>query len=297
MSNRYTALAPAKINIGLEVTGRRDDGYHELVSVLQTISIVDRFDWTDNGQPFSLVSPPDIPPETDLVRRALQTAPDQHAWSGSLNVTKHIPISAGLGGGSSDAAIALMIADPDAKPAILHDRAGRLGSDVPFFLSGGTAVARGTGTDLMFQEGPDCFVVILTPEIAIPSKTATLYGALTMADFSSGQQVESIAVQLAAGEIPRQQPPNAFARALESWEPVQKAREALVRAGAPWVTVSGAGPSLYTMVPDESRARDIAGRLGSDEGQVLVAQTVTGIQYAGMARELGRRIRRTSRQR
>lgn len=297
MNNRYTALAPAKINIGLEVISRREDGYHELVSVLQTISLADRFEWTDNGQPFTFVSPRGVPPETDLVRRALQSGSDQESWSGTLEVTKNIPVSAGLGGGSSDAATALMIADPDANLAILHERAARLGSDVPFFLEGGTALARGTGTDLTFQEGPDCYIVILTPEIAIPSKTATLYGALTMADFSSGQQVEAIAGQLAAGEIPRTQPPNTFARALESWEPVRLTREALLRAGAPWVTVSGAGPSLYTMVPDESQAAAIARQVRPEEGQVRVARTVSGNQYAEMARELGRRIRSAARPR
>ncbi len=297
MSNHFTALAPAKINIGLEVIGRRDDGYHELVSVLQTISIVDRFEWTEDGLPFTYESPADIPPGSDLVNRALQTATDQRAWSGTLRLSKNIPVSAGLGGGSSNAATALLVADPDTDPDTLHERAARLGSDVPFFLSGGAAIAWGTGTELTFQQGPDCHIVILTPEIAIPSKTATLYGALTMADFSNGQQVEALAGQLAAGEIPRLPPPNAFARALESWEPVHLAREALLRGGAPWVTVSGAGPSLYTMVPDESQAAAIARKIGPEEGQVLVARTVSGNQYAEMARELGRRIRGASRSR
>lgn len=293
MSETFIALAPAKINIGLEILGRRADGYHEIVSVLQTIEIVDTFHWADNGEPFSLESPTDIPPASDLVRRALETASNRKQWTGTLTVTKQIPMSAGLGGGSTDAATALLIADPDASPDLLHARAARLGSDVPFFLTGGTAIARGTGTDLHSLSGPESYVVILTPNIEIASKTATLYGSLSVADFSDGQQVEQIAGSLAEGEIPRVQPPNAFTRALETRQPVRDAREALLRAGAPWVTVSGAGPSLYTMVQDQSQALAIARRVTPEEGQVFVARTVSGNQYTESARELGRRIHGT----
>lgn len=291
MTGIITVASPAKINIGLEVTQRRDDGYHELVTIMQAISLADVFEWTDTGKPFVYQSPPGIPPEIDLTARALATATDRQSWSGTLRVLKHIPVSAGLGGGSSNAAIALLIADPDADDATMHERASSLGSDVPFFLTGGTAVARGTGTDLTPQSGSGGWVVVLTPDIAIPSKTATLYRSLSVADFSDGKQVEAIANLLATGTIPAEQPPNTFTGALEAFEPVRQAREMLLQAGAPWVTVSGAGPSLYTLVADENQANAIADRIRPEEGKVFLARTVSDTRHADAARELGRRIR------
>src|SRR5262245_25790360 len=100
-------LAPAKLNLGLEVVGRRRDGLHDLITILQAVSIFDRLTWTATGRPFEYAGPPGLAREDDLTWRAFQSAADIADWTGRLTLTKGIPVAAGLGGGSSDAALAL----------------------------------------------------------------------------------------------------------------------------------------------------------------------------------------------
>jgi 4-diphosphocytidyl-2-C-methyl-D-erythritol kinase len=163
-SDVWEALAPAKLNLYLEVLGRRTDGFHELETLLAPIRLCDRLSWSprdDHGSAaFSLAY--HTASAAELIRCA---PPNEHnlAWRaaellartagvephGTLTLTKRIPIQAGLGGGSSDAASALMLANAawgiDYPTTKLSELAAQLGSDVPFFLAGQTAICRGRG--------------------------------------------------------------------------------------------------------------------------------------------------------
>lgn len=193
---RLHAVAPAKVNLGLEVVGRRPDGYHELVSLFQAVSLFDEFEWKDTSEAFSYESPPGVSPESDLVARALSDAPDRDSWTGRLRVVKRIPIAAGLGGGSSDAAFALRLAFPRASSTELHERAAALGADVPFFLRAGTALATGIGTTLEWLPTTQLWLVLVTPPLVIERKTAVLYGGLEPEDFSDGSAVRDLTAEL-----------------------------------------------------------------------------------------------------
>ena len=171
----FTLSAPAKINLFLHVTGRRDDGYHLLESVFAPISLADsvRLTLRADGR-IRLLNPPDGLSETnDLACRAAQAL--QSATRTSLGVdielAKHIPQGAGLGGGSSDAATALLglnrlwnLAVPRAE---LQSIGATLGADVPFFVFGMPALARGVGEQLQAVTMPALHGVVASPGVAV----------------------------------------------------------------------------------------------------------------------------------
>lgn len=270
MTRRAVALAPAKINLGLEVAGRRPDGYHDIVTIMQTITLFDRFEWTATVGSFSYESPAGIAPNDDLVARALADYTDRIHWTGHLRLHKVIPVAAGLGGGSSDAALTLKLARSPDQAMV----AQQLGSDIPFFLRGGTCLASGVGSTLEPLTTPDLWFVIVTPPVLIPAKTRTLYDSLGAQDFGDGALVRQIAAKLLTGAPIDRPPPNAFERHLRRQSEVEGAWDAFLAAGAPWVSVSGAGPSLYTAVTSYRSARSIARRIPGAAGRVVVVRSL-----------------------
>lgn len=269
---RLHARAPAKINLGLEVLGRRSDGYHRIATILQAIDVCDEFVWEPTGEPFHYTGAAGVPAHSDLVARALLEG-DVSGWTGTLHLDKRIPPAAGLGGGSSDAALALRLALPDAGDAQVGACAGKLGSDIPFFLRGGTALARGTGTELSTLPTPAFWVVLVTPSLNLPDKTRRLYQGLTPEDFSDGARVELRSKHLE--DAISVQTPNAFERQMRAIEPVERAWATLAEATGGPVNLSGAGPTVYALFRDESSARRAAGVVAPDVGVVNVARTLT----------------------
>ena len=172
---------------------------------------------------------------------------------------KSIPVSAGLGGGSSDAASALALLDRlwglDWPEERLAEAAGRLGSDVPFFLRGGAALARGRGELLEpLPTPPDQWFLLLMPNIRMPGKTPALYRRLRPADFSDGSTTEALAGSMRAGApLEEAGMVNTFERAAaETFAGLERFRAALeIAAGHP-AHLSGSGPSLFARVDDNA---------------------------------------------
>jgi 4-diphosphocytidyl-2-C-methyl-D-erythritol kinase len=161
MMRTYSLIAPAKINLYLEILGDRPDGYHELVMILQSITLSDRLEMRLNGtQTINLTcDDPDVPlDETNLIYRAAQlmrdSFPQHFANFGGvdLQLYKNIPMAAGLAGGSTDGAATLvglnLIWELGLTQPELRKLAAKLGSDVPFCVGGGTAIATGRGEKL-----------------------------------------------------------------------------------------------------------------------------------------------------
>ncbi|HVF45648.1 MAG TPA: 4-(cytidine 5'-diphospho)-2-C-methyl-D-erythritol kinase, partial [Pyrinomonadaceae bacterium] len=163
----------AKINLGLKVLGRRADGYHEIRTVFQTISLHDRltFETTADGRLELACTDPSIPAdETNLVMRAAAALRERYGAGRGARVTleKRVPAGGGLGGGSSDAAATLIalshLWDLKADAGGLSELGARLGADVPFFLTGGTALGTGTGTRVVpLEDAPERHLVVVTP--------------------------------------------------------------------------------------------------------------------------------------
>lgn len=287
------APAFAKINLGLEILGRRPDGMHEILTVLQTISLADQFVLEQTGEPFDYRSPAGVSPADDLVRRAIDDSNLAGSLRGRLSIEKNVPLAAGLGGGSSNLAVALQLLYPGEDRSSLAETARRYGSDAPFFLRGGTALASGTGTTLLPLPTPRLFFVLVTPRLSIPNKTGTLYTGLTTSDYSGGEAVQAMADSLREGTSLPSVPVNAFERQLERYPAVAEIQHALRQAGARWITVSGAGPTLVAIFTDQAERDAVARGVfdGPPLGQLFRAETVE----AGAAREQIRRLARALR--
>ena len=202
--------APAKLNLFLHVVGRRPDGYHLLQSVFQLIDRSDtlHFDLRDDDRIVRTTDVPGVPEEHYLIVRALRALQAEYARRHgrlppgiSVAVDKRLPMGGGLGGGSSDAATALMAANhlwqAGLTDAELIALGLPLGADIPFFLFGETAFAEGVGEALQAVPGPDCWYVVIEPGVAVP--TVAIFTApdltrdtkaITISDFSR-RHVES----------------------------------------------------------------------------------------------------------
>jgi len=205
-----TLSAPAKVNLYLEVLGRRPDGFHALETIFQTLDLADEVSVTvsaGSGVALQCIAPGVPADATNLAWRAaaayLAERPLGHV---DLTLIKRIPHGAGLGGGSSDAAAVLRaLAQLDAQPlpaARLHAIAAELGSDVPFFLLGGTALAHGRGEVLTpLPPAPATSVTVLMPAAHLP--TPAVFTALTDAERGPRPaQGRILAERLATGHIP-----------------------------------------------------------------------------------------------
>ena len=274
-------LAPAKLNLSLEVVGRRPDGSHELATVFQTVALHDELTFEPAEELTLEVDDALLATEQNLVVRAarrLQEAVGRQLGA-RIRLTKRIPVAGGLGGGSSDAAAALRglrrlwrLEIEDGELAML---AAGLGADVPFLLAGGTALAGGIGDRL--EPVPALagwWAVLYTPPYEVADKTVRAYRALRATDFSDGSATRALAVTLRDGRAPDLATlPNAFERAADELFPgLAEHRARILAAGAPWARLSGAGPTLFTLVAARAEAQSIAVRL--PEGTAWAVPTV-----------------------
>lgn len=276
MTRQVSIQAPAKLNLGLEVLGRRPDGFHDIVTIFQAISLADELTLAPAPAISLVSSDPTLDPDDNLVTAALNRLRDaaNTEIGADATLTKRIPIAAGLGGASSDAAAALIAGralwESPLSNHRLHEIARTLGSDVPFFLTAGTALGTGRG-DQITPVAPltDIWFVVVSPAIAIPRKTPTLYGLLGADDFSTGALVRdfsSVASMLREGGG-LALPPNAFSRPLYTLRPDLAALPGrMAAAGATMVGLAGAGPSHYAVVTDAVEAERIANRLRAGLG-------------------------------
>ena len=275
-------LAPAKVNLSLDVLGRRDDGYHDVRTVLQAVDLADELTFEPNdgepndGEPadgLSLtVEPAGAAPVADnlvlAAARALQDATGTDRGA-RIKLTKRIPAGAGLGGGSSDAACTLAgltrlwgLALDEAR---LTTIAAGLGSDVAFFLRGGTALATGRGEHLTPLPSPaEPFAVLLESTDPPPEpKTAHMYGLLAPEHHSpSAAAAADVERRLAAGAAVATVMANAFdAVAARAYPHHVAQREMFLCDGARGVHLAGAGPALFALFDGWAEAAMVRDRL------------------------------------
>ncbi|KGS07744.1 MULTISPECIES: 4-(cytidine 5'-diphospho)-2-C-methyl-D-erythritol kinase [Burkholderia] len=199
-------LAPAKLNLFLHITGRRPDGYHELQSVFQLLDWGDTLHFTlrDDGKVSRKTDVPGVPEQTDLVVRAASLL-KAHAGVEAgvdIEIDKRLPMGAGLGGGSSDAATTLLALNRlwklDLPREELQSLAVKLGADVPFFVFGKNAFAEGIGEALQQVQLPARWFLVVTPRVHVP--TAAIFSdksltrdskPITITDFLAQQSCDA----------------------------------------------------------------------------------------------------------
>jgi len=268
-----TLLAPAKINVTLEVLSRRDDGYHAIRSVMLPLALYDRIELEAAEVERFETSDPALA-VNNLVVRALSECELANRFEVSLH--KEIPVGGGLGGGSSDAAAILRAAmsgelGPHGQREWLR-AARRLGSDVPFFLSGTGALVEGTGERVTAIGAlPAWWVVVVRPHAGVA--TAEAYRQLDAARAAAGappSRPRDESASLAAVDAIQR---GDFAALLASlvndfhapivaaYPQIEQAMEALRTAGAPHALLSGSGSCLFAIFEAEDEARAVAQRL------------------------------------
>ena len=268
-------VAPAKINWTLEVLHARPDGYHELRSVLQTIDLCDSVTAVEagdielrlTGEPGALGDEP--VGENFAYRAAMALRQRCGAERGArIVLEKRVPVAAGLGGGSSDAAAVLrtlnelwgaMLPLPE-----LRTIAATLGSDPPFFVFGGTAAVRGRGEEV--EPLPDAVAPLLL--LAMPreqhrgEKTAAMFAELTPADYSEGYVTIGLGETAVAGhQIVDDGLNNVFERVAATLEPETANAMTALRAIGCTPHLAGAGPSFFLLVENEAQATPLADRI------------------------------------
>ncbi|HXF98597.1 MAG TPA: hypothetical protein VNJ46_08305 [Gaiellaceae bacterium] len=269
-----TERAHAKLNLALVVGPLRPDGRHEVVSVLQAIDLHDDVEL----EPAGTLTVEGFPQDT-LVRGALaalaRRAGVRAAWR--VRIEKRIPVAGGLGGGSSDAAAALRLANrllPEPLPGEeLHALAAELGADVPFFLRSGPQLATGSGTELAPLELPTEYAVALVlPAGARKPSTALVYREFDLRGGAAGFALRAERLRAALAGVVRaadlaRLPPNDLASSPLAGE--------LRRRGAFRADVTGAGPVVYGLFERAADAeRALAGLPGA--GRTWLARPVDG---------------------
>jgi len=284
MPDRFTALAPAKINLTLEVLGPRVDGYHELASIMQTLAVADEVEvilgssgGIEGAGPHAAGVPSD---RNNLAWRAVEALArrlGRTAKGVRIRIVKTIPAAGGLGGGASDAAAVLRLlgAAWGASEEELLTAACEVGSDEPFFLTGGTALVRGRGERVEpLPSLPEHGVVLLLPRQQLEAKTSRMFAALHGGPFDDGSRTAALAARLPCalrtGDL------------YNRFEPV--ARTVVEGLAQDWgraesaigeeLRLAGAGPTLFWIGPREAAA-SVAARLREAGFDGRVTETVT----------------------
>jgi len=279
-----TVLAPAKINLTLEVLGKRPDGFHEIRSVLQTVNLCDALHFrAGEGVTFEC-DMPGWSAEESLVSRAVALLHEETGCSlgAEIMIEKRIPLLSGLGGDSSDAAAVLRGLNElwglNLSREKLVDMASRLGSDIVFFLHGGTALAGGRGeiiTPLSFLA--DIWVVLVVPDVPRwTGKTGQLYASINAGQFTDGKITEKLTASVKGkGEFDLSLIFNIFENvAFDYFKGLAVYKEHILKLGAPHVHLAGSGPALFTVFIDKSQAEDLYKRLKDQGMEAYLAGTI-----------------------
>ena len=260
-----TVLAPAKLNLTLEVLAERPDGYHEIRSVFQTINLCDSLCFQLSQKVTITSDTPDWAPEKSLVTKAVSLLQEtaRCVEGATIEVSKGIPLVSGLGGDSSDAAATLRGLNKLWKLELsvekLLELATQLGSDVAFFLYGGTALVEGRGEVVTpLPPLPHWWVILVVPDAPrLPEKTRQLYASLEASHYTDGQITQRLVDELREGREPSILF-NTFENvALTRFSKLKVYRDHMVKIGAPTVHLAGSGPILFTLIKDKSQAEDL----------------------------------------
>jgi 4-diphosphocytidyl-2-C-methyl-D-erythritol kinase len=280
-------LAFAKLNLTLEVLGRRDDGFHEVRTILQTIDLADRIEVVPAPGLRVECDDPSLNGQANLVWRAAENLarhgrvqPRAHIW-----IQKGIPTGMGLGGGSSDAAAALIalnqLWDLGMTTDDLATVAAELGSDVPFSLWGGTALAQGRGEQIAaLPPLPQVPVTLVCPRTTLPNKTASMYSCLTPAHFSDGGVTRRIVEILAGGQFVVESVAGLIQNVFEEVAPQMFLDLGwLQRTLSDWAPshfhLTGSGPALFGLPSSESEYQRVAEALNPYGVEVYLVHTTT----------------------
>jgi 4-diphosphocytidyl-2-C-methyl-D-erythritol kinase len=288
--SQLTCRSYAKINLGLRILGKRSDGYHEIDTILQTISLHDELAFTlrQDDEIVLQCDAPDIPTdETNLiVRAALMLGKQSNGVD--IRLTKNIPAQGGLGGASSNAAVSVVALNELWNLRLTTNEIlsvlTKLGSDVPFFFAGGTAQAQGTGTVISaLPDTQKLYLIIVTPTARVSTPAAyaalnapslTTHGSLSILSSSfeepSFRNVDQLALQ------------NDFEGVIFEIEPeIRRAKMALLDSGAQGGLLAGSGSSVFGIYENKDARERALASLKCEQGwRVFSCETISREAYS-----------------
>lgn len=297
MSNRPLAiLSFAKVNLSLRILGKRPDNYHEIHTVLQAVSLHDTLNFvTTSAGPIAFTcDDPSIPvDDSNLVVKAAKSLRERFRVMSSckIHLTKRIPVQAGLGGGSSNAAITLLaltrLWELPATSQDLLEMAANLGTDVPFFIEGGTALATGIGTELTpLPDLPQQRLLIVAPAVTVSTRTA--YAALKAPALTTSDSASILAISRTQAIFSDSKQwalcdhlENDFERVIFDMEPeIRRVKEALIQAGARCALLAGSGSSVFGIFDSDEVLSSAAQTLKQESGwRIFSCVTLSRDEY------------------
>ena len=285
--------AYAKLNLTLDVTGKRDDGYHEMLMVMQTVSVADSIELEMSSEPGIRAScnfryiPTD---RRNLAVRAAElfcVAQNIQGCGIKISIEKNIPVGAGMAGGSADAAAVLRgmnrLFEKDLRRQELEALAGEVGSDVAFCIAGGTALARGRGEILEdLDPMPDCTIVICKPSFSI--STPELFRKLDQTSLYRHPDTAGMLAAIANGDLREctMRMYNVFEelddRRLRT---VKEIKSSMLDFGALGAVMTGTGSAVFGVFSEKERAKKCAAELSGEYRFCRVAQPVKRLEING----------------
>ncbi len=282
---KIDVLAPAKINLTLNITGRRDDGYHFVDMVMQTVSLYDEItvEVIEGKSGINLTCDNAVIP-TDSSNTAYKAAKyylekiNRDDVLVNIRLIKNIPSQAGLAGGSTDAAGVVIALNEYFNNALTNvemlDICSKIGADVPFCLFGGTSLSTGIGTTLKkLKAMPECFVVLTKPYINVSTKLA--YELSDKKGYSQEVHSSKIAKCIDNDDIINLSKNlyNDFEEVMQLPE-VDKIKQIMLSQGAIGASMSGSGSTVYSIFTDEKTAKNCVNTLKKEYDEVFLAKPV-----------------------
>lgn len=286
----FTLPSFAKINLFLRILGKRADGFHEIRTVFQTVSLHDNLTFSEHDEIVLTCRDKTIPiDERNLIIKAARELKRKfRVKSGAkIHLEKNIPAPGGLGGGSSNAAVALLglikmweieISEPD-----LLEIGINLGSDVPFFFGGGTALGIGRGTDIFpLDDWTEKHILIVTPNVNVP--TANAFAALDaprLTNKTSKSILQFCRDEAQMLDLRHSLPVNDFEKTIFKLEPeIGRVKRKLLDLDAAVALLSGSGASVFAVFDEKSRLQSAFAALKNErDWRKFVVRTISRREY------------------
>ncbi len=285
--NKIEVLSHAKINLTLDVLGRKDNGYHQVEMIMQTIDLVDRLSFLRTLDQITIETDhPKVPTdESNLIYQAAEILFTEFKIEGGLKIKleKNIPVAAGLAGGSGNAAATLVAVNRLYNLGLTNKelaiRAAKLGADIPFCIEGGTQLATGVGTDLeRLVKVPDLYLILVNPSFSVG--TAKVYQNLDLTNINP-EELHSKAVIQGIKKNNKEMIINNLYNRLENstfelYPTVKNLKKRLVELSDKAI-MSGSGPTVLGFVKDFKTAEEIKKILDQElpgEYRILTTKTI-----------------------
>jgi 4-diphosphocytidyl-2-C-methyl-D-erythritol kinase len=280
----------AKINWFLRILGKREDGFHELCTVFQTISLHDRLTFSESDRIVLTCDDENIPiDDRNLIVKAAKLLCEKHGIKkgAKIHLEKRIPAPGGLGGGSSNAAIALVglakLWELEIDYVKLAETGKKLGSDVPFFFHGGTALGTGRGTEISpLEDLEEKYILIVTPDIAVSSAAAfARINAPHLTNYRSKSILQICRNEALALDLRQTELINDFEKTVfENEFEIRRVKEKLLDYGSVRALMSGSGASVFSIFDTEEKLKSALVKLKSEqEWRVFEVGTISRHEY------------------